>query len=158
MCQSVAVNLVAKNPCVNLVPKKWYWVHYTAKKRQVCYSNAWINSCGYHPPRAIPPGFVFFLQECSKFPTPGTLKLDNSPLRGIAYWSLIICTFEKKINYLPSKIGFNFCKLFFSNHSPTNSQDFPEKASWIEPRESPFWKLLDVRSLNYIHVTGCASR
>jgi hypothetical protein len=22
--------------------------------------------------------------------------------------------------------------LFFSNHSPTNSQDFPEKASWIE--------------------------
>ena len=47
--------------------------------------NAWINSCGYHPPpRAIPPGFVFFLQECSKFPTPGTLKLDNSPPRGIA--------------------------------------------------------------------------
>jgi hypothetical protein len=36
------------------------------------------------PPRAIPPGFVFFLQECSKFPTPGTLKLDNSPPRGIA--------------------------------------------------------------------------
>jgi hypothetical protein len=34
--------------------------------------NAWINSCGYHPPpRAIPPGFVFFLQECSTFPTPG---------------------------------------------------------------------------------------
>jgi hypothetical protein len=23
------------------------------------------------------------------------------------------CTVEKKINYLPSKIGFNFCKLFF---------------------------------------------
>ena len=36
------------------------------------------------PPRAIPPGFVFFLQECSKFPTPGTLKLNNSPPRGIA--------------------------------------------------------------------------
>ena len=35
------------------------------------------------PPRAIPPGFVFFLQECSKFPTPGTLKLDNSPPQGI---------------------------------------------------------------------------
>jgi hypothetical protein len=36
------------------------------------------------PPQAIPSGFVFFLQECSKFPTPGTLKLDNSPPRGIA--------------------------------------------------------------------------
>ena len=62
------------------------------------------------PPRAIPPGFVFFLQECSKFPTPGTLKLDNSPPRGIATLYVLL---KKKKNYLPSKIGFNFCKLFF---------------------------------------------
>ena len=95
------------------------------------------------PSRAIPPGFVFFLQECSKFPTPGTLKLDNSPPQGITkklnrslkYVSKVFvlqnvhCTVEKKINYLPSKIGFNFYKLFFPHHSPTNSQDFPEKAS-----------------------------
>ena len=46
---------------------------------------AWsIPAVTIPPPRAIPPGFVFFLQECSKFPTPGTLKLDNSPPRGIA--------------------------------------------------------------------------
>ena len=67
----------------------------------------------------------------------------------------VYCTVEKKINYLPSKIGFNFCKLLFSNHSPTNSQDFPEK---IEHEVVAILKLLDLRSLNYIHVTGCASR
>jgi hypothetical protein len=50
---------------------------------------AWLNPCGPIPPPGNTPGICIFLQECSKFPTPGTLKLDNSPLRGIAYWSLI---------------------------------------------------------------------
>ena len=43
---------------------------------------------GSIPAVTIPPGQyprdLYFLQECSKFPTPGTLKLDNSPPRGIA--------------------------------------------------------------------------
>jgi hypothetical protein len=58
------------------------------------------------PPRAIPPGFVFFLQECSKFPTPGHRN---------------IVLLKKKINYLPSKIGFQPFANKFAN--------FPEKAS-----------------------------